>query len=313
MLNSPAQVNEATRRLIQREIDRLGYTANGAARALAFRQSRTIGAIIPSINNLLSAKVLDGFQRVMEREGYELLLSSFEQDPSLILRKAENFVKRGVDAVFIVSGQHDDELYSFLQSRDVPFITTWPAKPQRPVPSVSYDYREAALKPVRYLLDLGHRDFALITGPLGGNKRLRDRHDAVEHLLRERGFPLRPERVIDVGSYDLATSRRAFQVLCGRGQLPTAVVATNDIIAGGVILECFARGISVPAELSVAGFGDIDIAAQFSPSITTVRTPRTELGSLAATYLIRSLRGEDAIDDTTLDVELIVRESTGSP
>ena len=69
----------------------------------------------------------------------------------------------------------------------------------------------------------------------------------------------------------------------------------------------------MPAELAVAGFGDMNIAAQFSPSITTVRTPRTELGSLAATYLIRSLPGEDAIDDTTLDVELIISESTGSP
>ncbi|WP_210494981.1 substrate-binding domain-containing protein [Microvirga antarctica] len=108
-----------------------------------------------------------------------------------------------------------------------------------------------------------------------------------------------------------ATSRRAFQILRANGNLPSAVITSNDIIAGGVILECLALGISVPAELSVTGFGDLDIAAQFSPSITTVRTPRSQLGSIAATYLIRKLRGEDAIDDLRLDVELIVRESTG--
>lgn len=313
MMNAPDLVNEETRRVIQREIDRLGYSPNGAARALAARRTRTIGVIIPSINNLLSARVLEGFQRVLDQNGYELLLTSFEYDPTVVPKKAENFVRHGVDAIFIVSAQHDEALYGFLERSRVPFVTTWPAAPGRPVPSIAYDHCAAAVGAVNYLLDLGHRDIGLITGGRTGNPRLVERQDATRRLLASRGVQLPPERVVDVGSYDLASARQAFRVLISRGKLPTAIIASNDIIAGGVVLECQAQGIAVPGDVSVTGFGDLEIAAQLSPSLTTIRTPRAELGTKAAEFLLRRLAGKDAIEHTVLDVELIVRESTSIP
>ena len=313
MLNAPELVSAKTRRVIQREIDRLGYTPNAAARALVMRRSNTIGAIVPTFSNLRASYLLDSFQRGVEAEGYELIVTSFERSLTNVRQKAETLVQRGVDAMLLVNAQDDVDFYEFLKSRKLPFVTTWEAEGDLGVPSVCYDYRKAAVIPAEYLADLGHRDFAVLTGHVARNRRLLHRLEAIRDALAKRGIALPPDRVVEIGSYDLPTARHGFQMLRERGPLPTAIVASNDILAAGAILECLESGISVPGDISVIGFGDFPISSIVTPKLTTMRLPGEEQGTMAASYLARRLRGENVMDLMRVDAELIVRASNTPP
>lgn len=189
-------------------------------------------------------------------------------------------------------------------------MTTWLADTHQPAPRIVYDHIVAAAKPAGHLLDLGHRRFAVLTGPLGRNRRLEERRGAIIDRLTARGVSETDISTIEVPTYDLKNARESFRALLKGSGIPTALIASNDILAAGVILECHAQGISVPGDLSVTGFGDIDIAAHFHPPITTIRTPRARVGTLAAEYLVARLEGANPQPQTLLDFELIVRETT---
>lgn len=311
ILNTPELVSNETKRLVESAINRMGYRPNPAARALAARRSYTIGAIVPSISNALYAVMLDAFKSALEQSNYDLLLSSFDYDASKVLPKVEKFVQRGVDAIFIASVEYDADVVELLDERGIPFTTTWLSDTASSVPRIVYDHRAAALRPAQYLCELGHRQFALLTGTLKRNRRLDERHCAIVDLLRDRGIAAHDISTIEVPTYDLKCAREGFRTLLGKPVRPTAIIASNDIVAAGVILECHAQGIHVPGEISVTGFGDIDIAAHFHPPISTIRTPRAVVGAKAAEYLVSKLAGKNPSGQTNLDFEFIVRDTTG--
>jgi LacI family transcriptional regulator len=101
--------------------------------------------------------------------------------------------------------------------------------------------------------------------------------------------------------------------LLGRGDLPTAIVCGNDVLALSILLECQRQRIDVPSQVSITGFGDIALAAEIDPGLTTVRSPRGEIGHLAAEYLLASIEGRDYGVPITIDVNLVVRGTTGAP
>lgn len=311
ILNNPELVSPATRQAVDAAIRRLGYQPNAAARALAARRSYTIGAVVPSISNLLYGIMLDAFKKVLDQSNYDLMLSSFDYMPGAVARRVDKFVQRGVDAVFIASVEPEPEVARLLNDRNIPFMTTWLGSDDLPAPRIVYDHLAAAAKPASHLHELGHRRFAILTGPLNRNRRLRQRHDAIVANLAARGVSRTDVATVEVAAYDFKNARESFRGLLRRRNGETAIVASNDILAAGVILECHAQGIAVPDELSVTGFGDMDIAAHFHPPITTIRTPRANVGSLAAEYLIAKLNGADPQQEVLLDFELIVRETTG--
>lgn len=311
ILNNPELVSPVTRQAVDAAISRLGYQPNAAARALAARRSFTIGAVVPSISNLLYGIMLDAFKKVLDQSNYDLLLSSFDYTPGAVARRVEKFVQRGVDAVFIASVEPEPEVARLLNDRNIPFMTTWLGSADQPTPRIVYDHLAAAAKPAGHLYDLGHRRFALLTGPLSRNRRLEERHNAIVTGLTTRGVPSADITTIEIPTYDLKSAREGFRSLLQQHGSLTAIIASNDILAAGVILECHAQGIDVPGQLSVTGFGDMDIAAHFYPPITTIRTPRASVGALAAEYLIAKLSGANPQQEVLLDFELIVRETTG--
>lgn len=308
--NLPALVREDVRARILAAAEELGYVAHGAARTLASRRSRTLGAIVPTLTNTIFARAIDAFQRRAEEHGYILLLTTSEYDREREWERGRALVERGVDGLMLVGAQHDPRLIRLLEATGKPFVNAWASNRGAEHPSVGYDNRALATMIFDYLVGLGHREFAVVTGSTSHNDRVAGRLLGMADALRRHGLTLPPERLLH-RHYSIDAGREAFRELAAAGPLPTAIVCGNDILASGVLFEAQAQGIAVPEQLSIIGNGDLDITSHTVPPLTTVLTPKVEIGTWAADYLLARLDGREIELPIELPVRLVERGTTG--
>ena len=312
-LTLPHKVKPDTLRRIQEAVHSLGYVAHGAARALATRRTHTVGAVIPTLDNAIFANTTHALQKALDDAGYTLLLASHEFDTGTELRVTRALIARGIDGLVLVGAMHPPELFRLLEAHGVPYVLSWALDKAGRHPCVGFDNRAAAIRLVKYLLELGHRRYAMIAGITANNERALERRDAVRDALAARGIHLPASRVVEK-PFTLGAGREGLaELLDGKEAAPTAVICGNDVLAIGAVAECHARGLRVPGDISITGFDDMEIAALITPSLTTVRFPTAELGTLAAQHLLARLAGKAVPQRRELPVELVVRESTAPP
>jgi LacI family transcriptional regulator len=141
--------------------------------------------------------------------------------------------------------------------------------------------------------------------------RERDRLAGIEKALAAKGMKLAQDRVFFAGGSGLQDGRNAMRAVLQQHPQTTAVICANDLLAAGAIMECRAKGIAVPQQMSITGYSDLEFASAMEPGITTVRTPSERLGLMAAQWLVRKLAGEEVFERCELETELIIRGSTG--
>lgn len=318
VLNNTGRVGAATRERILKLAAELFYAPNAAARSLASRRSRTVGAVIPSLENLNFAIAIDRLQKVLREQGYTLLLANSDYDNDKEEAQIKAFAAHGVDAVMLIGASHNPQALGFLAARRIPVLLTWSCQAGLPeigaLPCIGFDNFAAATHLTRYLLGLGHERLGVIAGGTVNNDRSAARVGAVSAALAERGLP--PPRVESTpASYLVSEGKAAFHRLM-RGKVataPTAVLCMNDILAYGALLGAADLSLDVPRDVSVTGFDDLDFAASLSPSLTTVRIPAEAIGNAAAAYLVDSLEGRQPALPPPLIAELVIRKSTGPP
>jgi LacI family transcriptional regulator len=267
-----------------------------------------IGAVMPSLRHAYFATTVEGLQSEIAKNGYTMLLGVAGFDDLAELEAVRSMIRQCVDGFVLVGRQHDPALLPLLQERAKPFILTWSY--DSALPSVGFDHRIAIQAAVDHLVDLGHEEFvALMAFP--SIDRERERSAGIEDALRRRGKPFTKDRVIYAGGSALQDGRNAFRAARAKFPKATAIVCANDLLAAGALMECSAIGLTVPGQISVVGYGDLDIAAAMNPSITTVRTPAEDMGRLAARSLLAKLAEKAELDHIELATELVVRGSTG--
>jgi LacI family transcriptional regulator len=314
VLNGAPSVKDAVRRRVEAAIHELQYVPNAQARALSSKAFHTIAAVIPTVRNLNFVIFVRALQESLAREGYTLLFSSHEFDMRVELDEVRAFLARGLDGVVLVGQEHAPDLYAALAQRHVPYVTTWTLPREQESECVGVDNFEAAARLTRYLLDLGHKEFALVASLQPTNDRNALRLQGVKAELARAGIELRNDRILE-GTGSIEEGKHAIRQLAAWKRRPTAVICVNDFLAFGALLECQALGIGVPGELSIAGFGDIQFASDTTPPLTTVRMPAADIGRFAAESLLRAIAQHGATDAAAavlkLEAPLIVRGSTG--
>ena len=309
-LADPGLVRPQTRKKVEDAARLLGYVPDGAARALASRRSRSVGAVVPTLDNPIFAHATQALQRALAQAGYTLLLASHEYDADMEIKVTRALVERGVDGLAFVGTDHAPALYEFLARSGVPFELTWALDPDRHRHCVGFSNRLASIRMTQHLLGLGHREFAMVSGYTAHNDRARERAAGVREALAAHGLPLPDHRYIET-AFSVSSGRAALSALLARGEAPTAIACGNDLLAFGVLLECAARGIAVPQQMSVAGFDDIELAAEVSPPLTTMHIPTAYIGRRAAERLLARLAGKRVARVEDVPVELVIRGSTG--
>ena len=290
----------------------LGYMAHGAARALASRRTRTIGAVIPTLANAIFANTTHALQRTLDEAGYTLLLASHEFDAEVEVRATRALIERGIDGLVLLGTSHHPSVFRMIDMNRIPYVLTWALDPSGAHPCVGFDNRAAAIRLAEYLLDIGHREFAMISGLTAHNERARERIEGVRAALAARGARLPGQRVVEK-PFTLAAGREGLREITAKWPRTTAIGCGNDILAIGAMAECHALGISVPDEISITGFDDMEIASLVTPGLTTMHFPTAELGVYAARHLLQVLAGENVEGRRELPVELVVRGTTAPP
>jgi LacI family transcriptional regulator len=313
-INTPELVDPATRQKISDAIAKLRYVPHGAARTLRSRRSRLVGAVVPSFDYALYARTTSALQRRLGERGYSLVLAEHHYDLAAELRITGTLVQHGVDAFVFVGLDHDPRLFSMLEDYGRPYVLTWGVDPARRHPSVGFDNRRATHEMTRHLIGLGHRRFGLLSAPLAGNDRARERGAGVRAALAQAGLRLEPD-CIEYAPISLASASQAMSRLLAlpAQRRPTAVVATNDVFAVGAMLACRAAGVQVPTQMSITGVDSTDLGATQTPPLTSIATPVVEIGSAVADQLVARLEGLPYEAFQRLPFEIVHRGSTAPP
>ncbi len=312
VLNASAPVSPEIQGKVEMAVRALNYVPHGAARALASRRSQTVGAIVPTVDNAIFAKAIAAFQKRLSGAGYTLLLACSEYDLQREFLAAKALVERGVDALMLVGTVHERGLEPLLEGRGVPYVNTWALDSADRVPCVGFDNLQAVRKLVHFLMDLGHRQFAMLAGVTRDNDRAKARVDGLKQALTERGLEIGDAAILE-SAYGIAEARVQARRLLRLTPRPSVIVCGNDVLATGAIFECQAQGLTVPGDVSICGFDDLELSQHLSPGLTTMHVPSETIGELAADYLLGVLAGRPMPRSVELEVSLVVRGSTGPP
>ncbi|MEO3475727.1 substrate-binding domain-containing protein [Roseomonas sp. CAU 1739] len=312
-LNMPDRVSPELRGRVDAAARELGYLANGAARALASRRTGAMGAVVPTLDNAIFATCMDAFQRRLDAaHGMSLLVASAGYDPALETRGLRSLLQRGVDGILLVGAAHEPETWSLLPA-EMPTVITWTHHAEGCArPCIGFDNAAAAARMTRHLLELGHRRIAMIAGVARGNDRAAARIAGVRAALAEAGLGLEPPLLAE-RAYSVADGHAAMTALLALDPRPTAVICGNDHLAFGAVAAARARGLSVPADISVTGFDDLEFPAHGDPPLTTVHVPAAEMGRRAADHLAALAAGEVPPLPPELEAPIMLRGTTAPP
>ena len=310
VMNKSALVTEKARRTIERTMEDLGYVPDSAARMLASHASRTIGAVVPTIQNLTYAIGITALQQRLRRAGYTLLIAFSEYELDLEFEEVRNLVARGVDGIMLVGGVHHPDMFKLLDSHGIAYVITWVL--DGTLPCVGFDNHDSGLRIANYLISLGHTDIAVIASMSETNDRATARVAGIRAALAQHGIGLPDDHIIS-GLGSIPEGKSAVRTLLAMPTVPTAVIALNDTLALGALLEAQRHGLRVPQDLSIIGFDDLDFAAELRPSLTTVRIPAEKIGTSTAEYLLAKIQNTPVSRTVEVPANLIVRDSTGPP
>jgi LacI family transcriptional regulator len=310
VLNGNTTVDQGLCKLVTATANRLGYTPHAAARALASQRSRTIGAVIPTLENINFAVGVAALQRRITGAGYTLLLGSSNYDRQEELRQVKALAAHGVAAMMLVGARHAAGLYELLEAKQIPFVNAWVWDHKHPC--VGFDNQEIGRALADHLLDLGHVDFGVIAQAPGKSDRAAGRVIGIRKALAARGLPPPQERMIQ-HPHKITEGQLAARSLMQSNTRPTALICGTDILAFGALIEARQLGFTVPHDLSIAGINDAEFAAHTTPSLTTMRLPADEIGTGTADYLLARVDSLSALPSKQVQASLIVRASTGPP
>lgn len=332
VLTGSARVSPELRQRVIDAVQELGYRPNALARGLRMRRTAVIGLLIPDISNPFFGQLARVVEDAANNRGYSILLCNSQNSRAREVQYLDLLRQQQVDGVLVVtSGAMGEELEEFFKLTGAAVLALDRRIPQFKGPWIGGDPYPGARQAVQHLLDLGHRNIGLVRG-VEGNISSDERYKALNRALVEAGLP--EERWTWVGEYTLETGIAAGLALAElpAQKRPTAVIATSEFSAYGLIEGVSRHGISVPDQLSVVGYDNTAFAEVFRPALTVIAQPIEEMGELAVDFILRMINNaeqdeqlppvapvagmlppaavKEAVEDAVLPTYLVVRSST---
>ena len=307
------QTSKETRERILEVARRLNYQPNAMAAALRRRSTRTIGVIVTSILNPFYTAVVRGIQDEARQHGYTTILGNTDDDPEQERDMLNTLRAKQVDGMLIVTTGGCHDTIQHVSDLGVPVVMVDRGDPGLNLDAVGVDNVQAAENAVRYLIGLGHRRIAVVSGLTSGVPTRAHRLQGYLQALAEAGLEARPEyqQVLATSVENgAAAAARLFEL----AEPPTAIMATNTFMAIGVIQEIQRRGLRMADDVSFLMFDDPEWASLHTPGITTVAQPIQEIGARAFQLLEARITKMNAGDrqEVHFPTALIVRGSCGA-
>lgn len=306
VLNGRGGAGEETRQRVLAAAQALNYRPNAFAQSLKNDRSNTVGIVVPDIVNPFFPEIIRGAELVARPAGYTLLSCNIVEDPEREEEVLGTLLDRRVDGVIICSARLDEErlLRAIAPHRAVVLINRSVAK--RHAGTIEVDYRAGVEAMVLRLIAQGRRRFVFAAGPAyshGGRRR----REGLEAALSRHGLSL----VLDLpctpdlqGGIDIAGQ------LVPQAATSDAVICYNDLVALGLMKRLEAAGIGVPDQVAIVGCDDIPAAALVSPSLTTLRIAKQDLGEMAMRMLLDRIAGRNSQQGIIIEPDLMLRNTT---
>lgn len=311
VLNGFPGVRDKTVARVRRAVEELNYVPNPNARSLRVGRTRLFGLIVSDINNPFFPELIDAFEALAAREGIEVLFMHTGYDPNRLYSCMRRMIERGVDAIAVMTSEVEEEPLQQAVRAGIPVVLMNQRGLAGDYPNVLVEYTTGFREALDHLLSLGHRDIGFIAGPLALNSA-QVRKEAFRTALKRHGISLRNEWIA-TGDMRVEGGRMAMEMLLSCRSCPTAVMASNDLMAVGALQAAHAAHIRVPNQLSIIGFDDLPISNMVYPSLSTIRHPRRSLAARAFEHLQRALEGAAPAAEPPLHPHLVIRNSTSAP
>jgi len=305
-LQRPQVVAPATLQRVLRVIEKLGYTPSAQPKILRTARTNVIVALVPDISNPFFSEIIRGIEQVAHEHGYSVLLGDTQNSRDRETAYAQLLATRQADGIITLMPHRP----SIAVVGRLPLVNACEYFKDSSVTRVFVDNRKAAQEATAYLVSLGHRDIAYVSGPMNTQICV-DRDAGYESALRAADLKRNPDLSV-LGDFSIESGMQAVEDLFAARQAFTAIFCANDEMAMGAMKALKDHGYRVPEDISVIGFDDIRYARHTDPPLTTVAQPKGALGRKAMELLLEILeRPQTPARKVVLPTELILRGSTG--
>jgi len=314
VINRSPLLNEETRERVEGVIRRLGYVPNPQARALALGRNFLVGLIHDNPNAQMVLNVQQGILEALQGTDFEMVVRPVDRNSSMLLEDMRAFLERQrlFGVVLLPPISESDALARLCDEVGCRYVRMGSVRLDDNAHMVASNDREAVREATAFLIQQGHRLIGLIEGP-DGFRSARERRLGFEDALAAAGIRL-PRSLIAAGNYTFETGVTAANRLLDLSPRPTAIFASNDEMAAGIVYAARERGIAVPDELSVIGFDDTPIAAHIWPPLTTVRWPIVSMARSAARKLVGDMiDGAPASDQPSMLPSMLIKRGSVAP
>lgn len=313
VINRSELLNAETRKKVEAIIRATGFVPNPQARALALRRNFLIGLVHDNPNTQMVLNAQQGILEGLRDTEFELVVRPVDRGSPTMLDDIEAFLQRQrpYGVVLLPPISENEKLAQLCLSIGCRYVRMGSAELDGPGHMVSSNDRDAVCEAVRFLIQQGHRRIGLVEGPRGFRSAL-ERKAGFEAALTAEG--LKSQRSLSTeGNYTFESGIEAANKLLDHLPRPTAIFASNDEMAAGVLHAARIRGLEVPGDLSIVGFDDTPVAAHVWPPLTTVRWPIAVMARAAALKLIRDDSSEEPEESSLFYSSLIRRASVAPP
>ena len=305
-LKSPQQVSDEVRKKVADAVARTGYVPNLLAGGLASTRSRLVAAVVPTISGLVFLETVQALTEALAERGYQLMLgqagySGNREDPLL-----EAIIGRRPDGIVLTGILHSAEGRRRLLGSGIPVVETWDLTPTPLDMLVGFSHGDAGRAVAQYLHTKGRQRLAVVAGD---DQRAGHRLQAFCAAAQALGLPEVVVAIVPTPT-TLQRGRDGLAQLLTHSPQVDAVFCSNDLLALGVLTEARVRGLAVPRQLAVIGFGDLEFAAALDPALSTVHINGAAIGRQAAQFIVDRAEGR-AVAQNVIDIgfHIVERQS----
>ena len=313
-INGVTTVDKDLAARVWKAVKHLNYYPDTQARGLVSGRSRLFGLLISEITNPFFPELIQNFEEIAVRHGYDVLISSSSQEPARMETCIRRLLERKVEGVAVMTFGIEAPLLDQLAQRSIPMVFVDTVVDNPLSSTLVVDYKSGITQAVEHLQALGHTRIGFVSGPLSHRSAFL-RRQAFQDAARSRGIDSQGEWLIE-GDHTLEGGMRAAEYLLTLRSRPTAILCSNDMTAIGALRALAKNNVRVPEELSVIGFDDIHLAEFVHPSLTTIQMSRNDLARAAFEALQRTVERPETLKagerrrDSPIPTTLIIRQST---
>lgn len=308
-LRAPDSVSEKLRARIDKAVADLGYVPNRLAGGLASSRTRTVPVIIPSLSNAVFPDIVEGISEILQQHDLQMLLGNTHYSLADEEALVSTFLSWSPDGVIITGLEHSERTRRMLAGAGIPVVEMVEWGDGAIDMSVGLSHSAAGRAMGEYLIGRGYRRIAFVGPQMDRDVRAAKRLDGLNAAFAGAGVPPGPVLSLDQPSTVRAGGDALARLITEAPDIDAVFFANDDLAVGG-LLECQRRGIDVPGTLAIAGFNGLEFSGEVTPRLTTILTPRREIGRRAAGMLVARLAGQP-VPEPAVDVgfTLLKRES----